>query len=443
MSHAPSTWVRAPRLCAALMMFAAHASAAPLAFEHARLLPIDGAAIADGVLIVDDGRIVAVGAAGEVRIPADARRIDLRGKQVMPGLVDTHSHVGIATRPLVGAHLDFNESSGPVQPALRALDAINPDDPAIRMAIAGGVTTANVMPGSGNVIGGQTAYVKLRGTRIEQMLIGGTIGGLKMANGENAKNAYGSRGQKPVTRMAEAALAREQFVRAQEYRAARQRWEDRGKGDGEAAPARDLGMEALLEVLDGKRIVQHHSHRADDIASVLRLADEFGFRVVLHHGTEAYKLADVLAAKKIPVSLIVIDSPGGKHEAAEYRYDGAAQLERAGVRLAIHTDDFINSSRFLLREAALAVRGGLTRGTALAAVTLNAAAMLDLDRRVGSLTVGKDADFIVLDGDPLAAATVVEQTWIDGVQVFDRNDPVQRRYAVGGFAAGALPAGEE
>ena len=204
------------------------ASAEPVAFEHARLLPIDAPPIDDGVLVVDDGKIVALGAAADVRIPSDARRVDLRGKQVMPGLVDTHSHVGIATRPLVGAHLDFNENSGPVQPALRALDAINPDDPAIRMAVAGGVTTANVMPGSGNIIGGQTAYVKLAGARIEDMLIDGALGGLKMANGENAKNSYGSRGLKPVTRMAEASLAREQFIKAQEYRAAKQRWNDEG-----------------------------------------------------------------------------------------------------------------------------------------------------------------------------------------------------------------------
>jgi imidazolonepropionase-like amidohydrolase len=355
----------------------------------------------------------------------------------MPGLVDTHSHVGIYPRPAVAANQDGNEMTGPVQPALRAIDAINPADPGIRMALAGGVTTANIMPGSGNVMGGQTAYVKLRGRTVEEMVIPGTIGGMKMANGENPKRAYGSRNEMPTTRMGIAALARQIFVRAQEYRsrvdAARQ--EDSGK-EGETPPRRDLGLEPLAEVLEGRRIVQHHTHRADDILTVLRLAREFGFRVVIQHGTEAYKVADVLARENVPVSTIVIDAPGGKHEAARYSPENAAILEKAGVKVAIHTDDFINPSRFLLREAALAVRGGMSRQGALRAVTLDAAEMLDLGDRVGSLEPGKDADLVVLSGDPFSVETRVLATWIEGQKVFDRADPRDLRYATGGFGVG-------
>lgn len=412
-------------------------------FEGARLLPVSGPAIDNGTLVVEAGRIVALGATGSVPVPDGAARIDVAGKIIIPGLVDTHSHVGIFPRPMVPAHADGNESTGPVQPQLRALDAIWPADPGIRMALAGGITTANIMPGSGNVIGGQTVYAKLRGDTVEQMVIPGSIGGLKMANGENPKSNYGSRGQAPATRMAVTALAREQFLKARAYRAALQAWEREGKRKGEPAPARDLGMEALLEALDGTRIVQHHTHRADDILSVLRLAEEFGLRVVIQHGTEAWKVAAQLAARDVPVSLIVIDAPGGKLEATGYRYDAPAILDRAGVRVAFHTDDFINSSRFLLREAALAVRGGIDPDTALRAVTLEAARMLDLADRLGSLEPGKDADFVVLSGDPFSSRTHVEQTWIEGVKVFDRTDPDDLRHAVGGFALPAHTAGLE
>ena len=407
-------------------------------FEGARVLPASGPAIDPAVLVAEGGRIAALGPAGSVAVPAGARGIDVTGKVIIPGLVDTHSHVGIYPRPMVPAHADGNESTGPVQPQLRALDAIWPGDPGIRMALAGGITTANIMPGSGNVIGGQTVYAKLRGDSVEAMRIPGSLGGLKMANGENPKRNYGSRGQAPGTRMAVTALAREQFLKARAYRDKRAAWEREGRRKGEPEPAREIGMEALLEVLDGRRIVQHHTHRADDILSVLRLAEEFGFRVVIQHGTEAWKVASQLAAREVPVSLIIIDSPGGKLEATGYRYDGAAILARAGVRIAIHTDDFINSSRFLLREAALAVRGGVDPDIALRAVTLEAAAMLDLADRLGSLEPGKDADFVILSGEPFRAATRVEQTWIEGEKVFDFADPGDRRYALGGFA---LPAG--
>lgn len=434
------------RMLAAMSLFASAsgiAAADTLVFDGARILPVAGAEIEAGRLVVEDGKIVAVGSADAVAVPRGARVVDASGRVIMPGLVDTHSHVGIYGRPAVPAHGDGNENSGPLQPQLRAADAIWPHDPGIRMAQAGGITTANIMPGSGNIIGGQTAYVKLRGESVEEMLIPGSLGGLKMANGENAKRNYGSRGQAPVTRMAEMALARGAFLAARDYRAKREAWERGGKRKGEPEPARDLGMEALLEVIDGKRIVQHHTHRADDIQSVLRLAEEFGFRVVIQHGSEAWKVADQLAAAQVPVSLIMLDSPGGKLEATQIRDEGAKILHQAGVAVALHTDDYINDSRFLLREAALAVRAGMDRDAALAAVTLEAARMLDLGERVGSLEPGKDADFIILDGDPLHPATRVRQTWIEGEKVYDYDDPADRRYRDGGFALDAAAGLED
>jgi imidazolonepropionase-like amidohydrolase len=399
----------------------------PLALLGAKLYPVSSAPIEDGALVIEAGRIRAVGPRASVAIPAQAERRDLTGAVVIPGLVDTHSHIGVGPRPGVAAHRDGNESSDPVTPHLRAIDSLWPEDPGIRMARAGGITTANVMPGSGNVVGGQTAYVKLRGRTVEEMLIkerGGdgrpVTGGMKMANGENPKRA--GRDRPPDTRMAVAQLERALFVEAQAYR-------DKGKDRG-----RDLRLEPMLEVLDRRRVVHHHTHRADDIRTVLRIADEFGHRVVIQHGTEAYKLADELARRRVPVSAIVVDAPGGKHEAIELERKNPALLERAGVQVALHSDDSVTESRFLLRSAALAVRAGMSEAGALRAVTRTGAELLDLGDRLGSLEPGKDADFVVLSGEPLRLRTLVLETWIEGERVFDRTDPLDRLYQTGGFA---------
>ncbi len=389
-----------------------------------------------GTLIVRNGKIQAVTDGGE--LPAGTAVTDLKGAVVIPGLVDTHSHIGIYPKPAVPAHADGNEMSGPVQPSGRALDAVWPDDPGIRMATAGGVTTANIMPGSGNVIGGQTVYVKLRGRTIEEMRVTGklpdgteVVGGLKMANGENPKGYGRTRQQAPFTRMKVAALQREQFVKAREYKA---------KKDAGQKVDRDLALEPLVEVLERKRTVHFHTHRADDLMTAVRIAEEFGFELVLQHATEGYRVADLLARKKLPVSLTLVDSPGGKAEVIGLLDENAAILEKAGVPVCINTDDFITESRFLLRTAAIAVRGGMSEAAALKAVTLTPAKVLHLDHRVGSLEKGKDADFVVLSGPPFSVYTKVLQTWIDGKKVFDAGDDKDRPYRDGGFA---LPKGTE
>jgi imidazolonepropionase-like amidohydrolase len=396
------------------------AQATPVAFQNARIIPVTGAEIARGTVVIQGGKIIAIGAA--VPIPAGARVIDVAGKVVMPGLVDTHSHIG------GGAGGD---RSDPIQGDVRILDAIDPRNDQIQRAQAGGVTTANIMPGSGHLMSGQTAYVKLLdASRIEEMLYCRDLqteicGGMKMANGTN------SRGGPPFpgTRGKSASLVREQFVKAQEYR----RQVLAAGTDSSKLPARDLEMEALVQVLDGKRVVHFHTHRADDIQTVLRLQREFGFRVVLHHVSEGWKIPAEIAAAHVPASVIVIDAPGGKLEAQDMSIRTGEILDSAGVLVGFHTDDGITDSRWFLRSAALAVRAGMPRDHALRAMTINGAKMLDLDGRTGSLEVGKDADLIVLSGDPFSIYSHVEQTWAGGTKTFDLSDPRDRLYAVGGF----------
>jgi len=405
-------------------------AAEPRVFRGATLHPASGPPVEDADLVVDAGRIVAVGPRGTVQIPAGAVVEDVAGKVIIPGLVDTHSHIGLYALPAVPANRDGNETSSPVTPEVRALDSIWPGDPRIRMALAGGITTANVMPGSGNAVGGQTAYLKLRGDRVDDMLVRDrdgrpVLGGMKMANGENPKRANAEKA--PLTRMGVAFLQRKLFVEAESHR----------DGDGEP----DLRLDPMVEVLEGRRIVQHHTHRADDILTVLRLADEFGHRVVIQHGTEAHLVADELAERGTPVSTIVVEAPGGKLEARELDYAHPALLEAAGVRVAIHTDDMITPSRLFLRSAALAVRGGMSEAGALRAVTLEAAHMLDLGDQIGSLEPGKDADLVILSGPPFSVWTRVLETWIDGERVWDADEPADLRFQTGGYQLGdAYPA---
>ena len=396
----------------------------PIAFTGAQIIPIVGEPIANGVLVVQHGKILAVGAAGSVAIPAGAEIREATGKVLMPGLVDSHSHIGGGSG---------GDGSSPIQPDARVLDSIDARSPSIKKAQSGGITTVNVMPGSGHLISGQTLYLKLRDTgTVDGLLIkladGSNAGGLKMANGTNSIRTSPF----PGTRAKSAALVREQYIKAQEYKAKI----ERAKGDADKMPARDLGLEELVDVLDGKRIVQHHTHRHDDILTVLRLSQEFGYKVVLHHVSEGWKVANEIAAAHTACSVIMIDSPGGKLETRDADWKTPAVLVKAGVLVGFHTDDPICDSRRFLRSAGLGVRAGMTRKSALEAMTINNAKILGLEARVGSLEVGKDADFILLSGDPLSTYTHVEQTWVEGAKVFDRTDPQDHLYAAGGPGAG-------
>jgi imidazolonepropionase-like amidohydrolase len=407
-----------------MLLLVSAAAAAPVVFEHATVHPVSSDVIADGVVVVDEGKVVAVGATGSIAVPEGATRIDLTGKHVIPGLVDTHSHIGATFG-------DLNEQAGPLQPGLSSVDTIDVTLPSVELARAGGLTTVNVMPGSGNLVGGQTAYLKLRdGVVVDDLLLCSdrrkeVCGGLKMANGTNPQAPHGPW---PSTRMGAAYQVRELFTEAQKRRGA-----GGGKGKKKGSTAPDLRLDPLVQVLDGTRIVHFHTHRADDVATALAIADEFGFAPVLHHVSEASKVVDLLAEHHVSCSLIVIDAPGGKEEAVELAAHSAAVLEARGVKVAFHTDDPITDSRLFLRSAGMAVRAGMTEAGALRALTLSGAEMLGLQDRVGSLEAGKDADLVVLSGPPLSVWTHVEQTWVEGVRVFDRSDPADLRYAVGGW----------
>ncbi len=410
------------------MSFVSTAVAQQKAFTGARIIPISGDEIENGTLLIDGGKIVAVGASGDVELGDDVETIDLKGKVVMASLICTHSHIG----GIGGA-----DGSGPIQPGVRVYDSINVHDSGFKRAVAGGLTTLNIMPGSGHLISGQTVYVKLRfgedqPRTIDDLLIrdqqGNGLGGLKMANGTNSMKDPPF----PGTRGKSAYLVRAQYIKAREYLAQIQR----ADGDPEKMPPRDLHLETLVEAMQGKRIVHHHTHRHDDIMTVLRLSREFGFHVVLHHVSEGWKVADQIAEAGAPCSMILLDSPGGKLEARYLLPDTGRILEEAGVRVAFHTDDWITDSRYFMRMAAMAVRAGMSRQKALEGLTLAGAEMIGLDQRIGSLEAGKDADFIVLDGDPLSIYTKVLQTYVEGQVVFDRSDPKDFLYAVGGYGAG-------
>ena len=392
------------------------------AYVGARIIPVTAPEIADGVLLVEGESIAAVGKRGEVTIPEGAEVIDLKGKILFPGLICTHSHVG---------KVQGGDGSSPIQPGVRVLDSIDVLDSTLEKARAGGITMANLMSGSGHLLSGQTAYLKLRdGVTVEELALrnedGSMAGGIKMANGTNSiKGSGGS----PGTRGKSAALVRSQFLKAQQYR-------DKLAGDEGDPPERDLAMEALVDVLEGRKVVHHHTHRHDDIITVLRLKQEFGFRVVLHHVSEAWKVADEIAEAGVACSIIYLDSPGGKLEARDLEWKNGAELEKRGVLTAFHTDDPINDSRWFLRSAGLAVRSGMSRQKALEAVTIAGAEMMDQAENTGSLTAGKKADFVILSGDPLSIYTRVLETHVEGTKVFDLEDPRDRLWAEGGFGAG-------
>lgn len=396
------------------------------AYTNATLYPVSSLRIENATLLVRGDTILAAGPADQIDIPADAQQIDCSGKTIIPGLICTHSHIG----QVAGA-----DGSSPIQPEIRVLDSIDVRDTSIAKARAGGITTVNLMSGSGHLLSGQTIYLKLRnGNTVEDLAIplpdGSFAGGVKMANGSNSIRDSPF----PGTRGKSAALVRQRFLDAQAYQ--KKRAKHLAKNDPDKPFDRDLALETLADILDGKRIVHHHTHRHDDILTVLRLKEEFGFEVVLHHVSEAWKVADEIAAAEVPCSIIFLDSPGGKLEARDFEWRNGAELEKRGVLTAVHTDDPINDSRWFLRNASIGVRAGMSREKALEALTLSGAKMLGLADSTGSLDPGKKADFVILSGDPFSIYTRILETHIEGQKVFDLTNPTDRLYAEGGYGAG-------
>ena len=400
-----------------------------IAFKGALIYPVVGKPIQKGVMLIQHGKIVSIGDES-MPIPANAEIKDATGKVIMPGIVDTHSHLG---GPQGG------DNSNPIQPEARVMDAIDPTSDGFKKALAGGITTINVMPGSGHLMSGQTVYLKMReGKIIEDLLITnekGVFGGLKMANGTNSiRNGNGY----PGTRAKSASLIRELFIKAQAYK---KQIEKAGK-DSSKMPERDIRMEPLVEVLKGTRVVHFHTHKSNDILTVIRLSKEFGFKPVLHHLSEGWKVADEIAKAGLYCSLIIIDAPGGKLEAVNLTLETAAILDKSGVSFGFHTDDGVTDSRLFLRSAAMCIRAGLSKEKALEGLTIAGAKMLDLSSSVGSLEKGKDADFVLLSGDPFSVYTKVEQTWVEGVKRFDLSNPSDKAFLTGGFGVYSADRGE-
>lgn len=387
------------------------ARAATFAITHATVLPVNGPAIADATVVVTDGKIAAVGK--DAPIPAGAATVDATGMFVTPGILDIHSHMGVYPWPGANAHGDGNEAVEAFTPRAWAGDAFDVEDPAIPRARAGGVTTIQVLPGSANLVGGQSAVLKLRPARtIGPMLFEGAPRGIKMAVGENPKRVYGgvTDDDQIQTRMGLAAALRQEFQRALDYREARKRKEP---------PPKDLDLEVLLDVIDDEIRVHLHCYRTHDIDMFFRVADEFGFKVAsLQHGLEVYKVRDLVAKHGAGLATFA-DWWGFKMESWDAIPENAVLSSQAGVPVAIHSDSASHIQRLNV-EAAKMLRYGWTEQEALASITVQPAKMLGIDGRVGTIEAGKDADLVLWDKHPLSVYAKAQRTWIDGAVVYDR-----------------------
>jgi imidazolonepropionase-like amidohydrolase len=325
-------------------------------------------------------------------------------------------HAGIGEEGIGWEGRDYNEMTDPNGARLRALDGINPADLGLADALAGGITTVVVKPGSGNPIGGQTAAIKTWGRTVDEMVVRDPAS-VKSALGENPKRVYGEQKKLPSTRLGVAAVIRDAFLHTQDYVAARSHAADEGKPFD-----RDATYETLARVLSGEIPWCQHTHRADDIATAVRLSEQFGYRLVVNHGTEAHLLADLLADKQIPVMIGPLFVNRSKVEVAQRSLRNPGILDRAGVEIAIITDHPVVPIDFLVYQAALSVKEGLDRGTALRSITVNPARMLGLDERVGTLAVGRDADVVLWSGDPLDVTSRALRVFVAGRDVYHWDD---------------------
>ncbi|NLY11345.1 MAG: amidohydrolase [Firmicutes bacterium] len=363
------------------------------------------------VLINDDGKIAAV---GEVSLPEGVLVIDGQEKVLMPGIIDAHSHVGIMEEGRGWEGNDVNEAVDPITPHIRALDGINPEDEGIKEALAGGITAACVLPGSANVIGGEGVIVRMHGRCVEEMVIKESIG-LKVAFGENPKRVYSGQKKSPSTRMATAALLRENLVKADNYRNKLRK----GQVDPEKAPERDLRLESLVKVLNKEIPLRAHAHRMDDIMTAIRIAEEFDLDIVIEHCTDGHKIADILAKKNIKAIVGPTLSTRSKVELKDRSFDTLVTLWKAGVLFSITMDHPVIHLENLPVAAALAVKAGLPEEEALKALTINPAKILGIDDAYGSIEVGKVADLVLWNKNPLEISSIVEKVFINGELVYN------------------------
>ena len=385
-----------------------------VAISGGRVVPIVGEEIPGGTVLIENGKIAAVG--GNVPVPDGARVIDAAGSWVLPGFIEAHGHLGVSEEAEGWAGQDTNEMTEPVTAHVRAIDAINPAETGFRDAISGGVLAVNVNPGSGNPVGGQTVALKCWGRTVDQMALR-QPSGMKSALGENPKRVYGEQKKTPSTRLGTAAVIRGALVDAANY--LRRIEAEQAKPEAERKPVdRDLKLEALGRVLRREIPWRQHCHRADDIATAIRIADEFGYDLVIDHGTEAHLLADILAARDIPVIIGPLLTSRSKVELRNRSLANPGKLARAGVTIAITTDHPVVPVNFLVHQAALAVKDGLDRETALRALTINPARIAGIDDRLGSIEPCKDADLVLWSGDPLDVLSRAERAFVDGAEIY-------------------------
>ncbi|WP_407929739.1 amidohydrolase [Kangiella shandongensis] len=398
----------------------------PVLIKNATVLTATGDKIEQGKVLFSDGKIVAVGE--EVEIPDDDNLevIDAVGKWVTPGLIDVHSHLGVYPAPSVASSADGNEMTSPVTADVWAEHSVWPQDPQFQLALAGGVTSLQILPGSANLVGGRGVTLKnVPGRSVMEMKFPGAPYGLKMACGENPKRVYGEKGMAPMTRMGNVAGYRKSWIDAKEYM---NKWDDyeAGKGNGQP-PKRDLRLESLAGVLRGEILIQNHCYRADEMLVMMEIANEFGFKVTtFHHAVESYKIADKLAENDV-CSAMWSDWWGFKQEAYDMVESNVALVDKAGACAVVHSDS-ATVIQHLNKEAAKAMTSGNRLGMDIAPahaikwITLNAAKAIGVDDMTGSLEEGKMADIVLWDGNPFSVYTKAEKVYVDGALMFDRNN---------------------
>ena len=372
------------------------------AFKQATIYDGKGNVLDNQTILVKDGKFETIGQ--DTEIPEGYQTVDARGKIITPGLIDVHTHLGVSEEGIGQDGNDVNEVSSPVTPQIRALDGINPREKGFEIARQAGVTTVQVMPGSANVIGGEMSVLKTAGHIVDEMLIRPTSG-MKAATGENPKRFHGGKGRMPTTRMGVAAVLREKLMEAQDY-------------IKDSPKTRKLDMENLAKVLRKEVPLRVHAHRADDILTVLRIKREFDIDITIEHCTEGHFIADYIAQHKdVRVSVGPTMSTRSKVELKDKDWSTIKTLLDAGVPCSITTDHPVVGIEYLVTSAIHAIKNGITEQQALRAITYDAAKHLGVADRVGSIEPGKDADFVIWDGNPFEVASSIETVFIDGVQV--------------------------
>jgi imidazolonepropionase-like amidohydrolase len=412
----------------------------PTVIRNATILTAAGPVIENGAVLLQNGKVAAVGAT--VNAPADAVVIDGSGKWVTPGIIDDHSHLGVYSAPGIESLQDGNELTNPNNAEVSAEHSIWPQDPQFDLARAGGVTSMEILPGSGNLFGGRGVTVKNVPSRTaDGMKFPGAPYALKMACGENPMRVYGSKGQAPSTRMGNVAGYRKAWQSAVEYRDGWKRWRD-GGSDPAKKPTRNLQLETLAGVLDGDIRIQNHCYRADEMATMIDISKEFGFKIAsFHHAVEAYKIRDLLVANNICASMWA-DWWGFKLEAYDGIRQNIALVHEAGGCAIVHSDSADGIQR-LNQEAAKAMRAGAEAGItlrpadAITWLTINPAKAIGIDKQTGSLETGKNADVVVWSGNPFSVYSRAEQVFVDGALLYDRNDPSKQHKS--DFMTGILP----